>query len=78
MARRLTDRDALVADDPATYYLKQHYVNHPCVLVRLRCIRLDALRDLVAGAHRFVNVQMRRTTGTGSRRSAARPSRDRR
>ena len=48
----VADRDALVEDDPATYYLKKHYLNHPCVLVRLRCIRLDALRDLVAGAHR--------------------------
>ena len=53
------DRDALVEDDPATYYLKKHYLNHPCVLVRLTRIRLDALRDLVVGAHRFVNAQMR-------------------
>src|ERR1700737_3190505 len=29
------DRDALVEDDPATYYLKKHYLNHPCALVRL-------------------------------------------
>ncbi len=29
------DRDALVEDDPATYYLKKHYLNHPCVVVRL-------------------------------------------
>ena len=53
------DRDALVEDDPATYYLKTHYVNYPCVLVRLSRIRLDALRDLVVGAHRFVSGQMR-------------------
>ena len=36
------DRDALVEDDPVTYYLKRHYLNHPCVLVRLTGIRLDA------------------------------------
>ena len=54
------DRDALVEEDPATYYLKEHYLNHPCVLVRLRYIRLDALRDLVVGAHRFVSVRMRK------------------
>ncbi len=29
------DRDALVEEDPATYYLKEHYLNYPCVLVRL-------------------------------------------
>jgi len=73
-----TDRDALVADDPATYYLKQHYLNYPCVLVRLNCIRLDALRDLVAGAHRFVNAQMRTRSNAGSGRAPARPSRGRR
>jgi hypothetical protein len=74
----LADRDALVEDDPATYYLKKHYLNHPCVLVRLTRIRLDALRDIVVGAHRFVNVQMRSKSDVGSRRSTARPSRDRR
>ena len=72
------DRDALVEDDPAIYYLKAHYVNHPCVLVRLTRIRLDALRDLVGGAHRFVNVQMRSKSDAGSRRGTARPSRARR
>ncbi len=71
------DRDALVEDDPATYYLKDHYLNYPCVLARLNRIRLDALRDLVVGAHRFVNVQMRGKSVAGSRRSRARPSRDR-
>jgi hypothetical protein len=69
------DRDALVEDDPATYYLKEHYLNYPCVLVRLDRIRLDALRDLVVGAHRFVSVQMRRQV---SRRDVTRPSHNRR
>jgi len=72
------DRDALVEDDPATYYLKEHYLNYPCVLVRLTRIRLDALRDLVVGAHRFVNVQMRSKSDAGSRRGTAQPSRGRR
>jgi hypothetical protein len=74
----LADRDALVEDDPAIYYLKKHYLNHPCVLVRLTRIRLDALRDLVVGAHGFVNVQMRSKSDARSRRGTARPSRDRR
>ena len=42
-------RDALIADDPETYYLKEHYVGYPCVLVRLSRVRADALKDL---AHR--------------------------
>ena len=61
------DRDALVKDDPATYYLKQHYLNYPCVVVRLDRIRLDALRDLVVGAHRFVSGQMRAKSAAGGR-----------
>ena len=72
------DRDALVEDDPASHCLKDHYLNYPCVLVRLTRIRLDALRDLVVGAHRFINVQMRSKSDAGSRRGRARPSRDRR
>jgi hypothetical protein len=54
------DRDALIEDDPGTYYLKDHYVNYPCVLVRLSRIHLDALRDLVIGAHRFVSAKARK------------------
>jgi len=53
----VTERDALIEDDPGTYYLKDHYVNYPCVLVRLTRISADALRDLVAGAHRFVSAK---------------------
>jgi len=52
-------RDALIADDPDTYYLKDHYVNYPCVLVRLSRVQADALRDLVIGAHRFVSARVR-------------------
>jgi hypothetical protein len=47
-------RDALIADDPETYYLKEHYVGYPCVLVRLSRVRADALKDLVTGAYRYV------------------------
>ena len=50
-------RDALIEDDPDSYYLKEHYVNYPCVLVRLRRVHPDALRDLVVGAHRFVSAK---------------------
>jgi hypothetical protein len=48
------DRDALIADAPETYYLKEHYLNYPWVLVRLSRVRRDALPDLVIGAYQFV------------------------
>jgi hypothetical protein len=72
------ERDALVEDDPSTYYLKEHYVNYPCVLVRLVRVHVDALRDLVTGAHRFIGARPRRKSGAGTRRREARPSRHRR
>jgi hypothetical protein len=60
------DRDELLAAEPKTYYLKDHYVNYPCVLVRLAHIRRDALEDLLLMAHRFVSAK------TGARRAAPR------
>ena len=68
------DRDALIEDDPATYYLKEHYVNYPCVLVRMSRIRRDALRDLVIGAHRFMSAKARSRSGSGTRRRGSRAS----
>ena len=53
------DRDALIEDDPDTYYLKDHYLNYPCVLVRLSRVRVDALRDLVTGAYRYITAKLR-------------------
>ena len=66
------DRDALLEDDPATYYLKEHYVNYPCVLVRLSRVSSDALQDLVTGAYRFVSAKMARKSAAGHRRRVAR------
>ncbi len=54
------DRDALLEDDPGTYYLKEHYLNYPCVLARLARIHPDGLRDLVTGAYRFVSAKTRK------------------
>lgn len=68
------DRDALIDDDPDTYYLKDHYVSYPCVLVRLSRVHPDALRDLVAGAHRYVSAKSKKKTGRGRGRAAP-PSR---
>ena len=49
-------RDALIAEDPETYYLEDHYVGYPVVLVRLSRVHPDAMRDLLAGAWRFVSA----------------------
>ena len=47
------ERKALIAEDPETYYLKDHYLNHPSVLVRLSRIPRDALRELLRKGWRF-------------------------
>jgi hypothetical protein len=66
------DRDALIEDDPNTYYLKEHYVNYPCVLVRLSHVHPDALHDLVTGAHRYVSAKARHKASGSSRRKSSR------
>jgi len=47
-------RAELIEAAPDVFYLTDHYVNYPIVLVRLSRIHLDALRDLLAMARRFV------------------------
>jgi hypothetical protein len=62
------DRDELIAAEPDTYYLKEHYVNYPCVLVRLSRVHPDALRDLLGASHRFVASRRRGVRGRRKRR----------
>ena len=50
-------RAGLMASDPDSYYLTNHYVNYPVVLVRLSRIHADALRDLLSMAWRFVTMK---------------------
>ena len=50
-------RDGLLADDPETYYITDHYVNYPSVLVRLSRIKVDALRELLQASWKFVDAK---------------------
>jgi hypothetical protein len=49
-------RDAMIADDPDTYYLKPHYAGFPSVLVRLSRISREGLKDLLHASWREVNA----------------------
>jgi len=51
----LDQRAALLAEAPDVYYVTDHYVRYPMVLVRMSRITRDALLDLLSGAYRFVN-----------------------
>jgi hypothetical protein len=53
-------RDELIEADPRTFYLKEHYVGYPCVLVRLSRIHPDTLRDLLQMGWRYVSERTRR------------------
>jgi hypothetical protein len=56
-------RDAMIADDPDTYYLKPHYVSYPVVLVRLSKISREALDDLLHASWRAVSAAAPRRVG---------------
>ena len=60
-------RDELIEADPDVYYLKDHYVPWPTVLVRLTLIDDDALRDLLMVAVRYRRSSTTTTTRTGRR-----------
>jgi hypothetical protein len=60
------DRAELIAAEPATYYIKDHYEGYTCVLVRLSRIKPEALRDLLRGALRFVTRKQDRLRRPGS------------
>jgi len=64
----IANRDALIEEDPGTYYLKEHYVGYPCVLVRLSRVHPDALRDLVTGAYRYILTKNRKKPQPGKKR----------
>jgi hypothetical protein len=50
-------RAELIAESPDVYYLTDHYLNYPSVLVRLSRIHPDSLRDLLGMAWRFVTTK---------------------
>ena len=56
------DRDELLDADPETFYVKEHYLDYPCVLVRLDRVHRDALADLLRMGWAFVKRPARRRT----------------
>ena len=58
------ERDDLLREAPDTYYVKEHYMNYPVVLVRLGRINVEQLRDLLNMSFRFVSTKSRRPRKT--------------
>jgi hypothetical protein len=53
----LDRRAELIAADPDVYYVTDHYVKYPSVLVRLSRIHRDSLRDLLSMSRQFVTTE---------------------
>jgi len=50
------ERNELIAGDPDVYYVTDHYINYPSVLVRLSHIRREALQDLLRMSWKYVTA----------------------
>ena len=54
---RIDERRELIAEDPETYFITDHYVEYPYVLVSLARVQPEAMRDLLRGAWRAAASQ---------------------
>ena len=69
----IDQRTELLAADGETYYVTDHYLNYPVVLVRLSRIHPDSLRDLLGMSWRFVTAKSRPGKSTGEKQKPKRP-----
>jgi hypothetical protein len=56
------EREEMMADEPETYYITDHYLKYPWVLVRLSRVHPDAMRDLLGRAWRMAAASKPRTS----------------
>ena len=52
---KIEDREALIGEDPETYFVTDHYLEYPYVLVNLKRVHPDAMGDLLRGAWRLAS-----------------------
>lgn len=61
------EREEMMAADAETYYITDHYLKYPWVLVRLPRVHPDAMRDLLKGAVRLAAASKRGSTKRSDR-----------
>ena len=66
-ATTFEERDGLMADEGDTYFLTDHYLNYPWVLVRLKRARPEAMRELLARAWTLARAKKSKSTKSGKR-----------
>ena len=70
----LDQRAALLAAEPDVYYVTDHYVSYPTVLVRLSRIDRDSMAALLERAWQFVTSKGKPRMSRGSNRTGSRTS----
>ncbi|HET6178296.1 MAG TPA: MmcQ/YjbR family DNA-binding protein [Candidatus Sulfotelmatobacter sp.] len=60
LAMPLERREELMAEDPETYFITDHYRDYPWILVSLAKVHPDALLDLLRIAHRTASPAQKR------------------
>jgi hypothetical protein len=55
------ERGELIAADPETYFITDHYLNYEWILVRLPRVEPEAMRDLLMGAWRAAGAGKQRS-----------------
>jgi hypothetical protein len=58
------EREEMMVAEPETYYITDHYLNYPLVLVRLPHVHPGALRDLLKRALRLASQKPRRASAS--------------
>jgi len=53
-------REELLAADPGSYYITDHYVKYEWILVRVARVQAEALRDLIRWAHKSAAAEKHR------------------
>src|SRR6267143_4682342 len=48
------EREEMMSAAPEKFYITDHYLNYPCMFVRMGTVRPDELRDLLIGSWRRV------------------------
>jgi hypothetical protein len=56
------EREEMMAADPETYYITDHYLKYPWVLVRLSRVHADAMRDLLGRSWRLARKMTRKAS----------------
>lgn len=61
VATTFEEREAMMDEEPQTYFITEHYRNYPLVLVRLSRVSVDVMRDLLKRALRVASTSPRST-----------------